>query len=199
MRLRSEQGDLSQRELDAISFRQRELEDATEYHFLQLKNFDGQGVGWISAPSQGSEQAAKLGWPVGDDLPEGHYWFATQKQVPVLRRADTSITRMRYDPNHPPEGPKFVPDDRPAVDIDAMILDAQARYGDQSVIPDTELTSTDAFRSIQALRGSRKITDSRGGDGTVSITTVKVGEREEVVIGGNSSNLSDADHALAKH
>lgn len=199
MRLRSEQGNLSQRELDAIAFRQRELEDATEYHFLQLKNFDGQGVGWISAPSQGSEQAAKLGWPVGDDLPEGHHWFATQEQVPVLRRADTSITRMCYDPNHPPEGPKFVPDDRPAVDIDAMILDAQARYGDQSVIPDTELTSTDAFRSIQALRGSRKITDSRGGDGTVSITTVKIGEREEVVIGGNSSNFSDADHALVKH
>lgn len=199
LRLRSEQGDLSQRELDAIAFRQRELEDATEYHFLQLKNFDGQGVGWISAPSQGSEQAAKLGWPVGDDLPEGHHWFATQEQVPVLRRADTSITRMRYDPNHPPEGPKFVPDDRPVVDIDAMILDAQARYGDQSVIPDTELTSTDAFRSIQALRGSRKITDSRGGDGTVSITTVKIGEREEVVIGVNSSNFSDADHALVKH
>ena len=199
LRLRSEQGDLSQRELDAIAFRQRELEDATEYHFLQLKNFDGQGVGWISAPSQGSEQAAKLGWPVGDDLPEGHHWFATQEQVPVLRRADTSITRMRYDPNHPPEGPKFVPDDRPVVDIDAMILDAQARYGDQSVVADTELTSTDAFSSIQTLRGSRRITDSRGGDGTVSITTVKVGDSEEVVIGVNSTNFSEADHALVKH
>lgn len=90
-------GKLTKNELNQIQTRLKELADATNAEAARLSDFATKGRGWIASPKSGKQQAEKLGWPVGDDVPAGYTWVAGRNK-PHLRKKDPRIPNMSYNP-----------------------------------------------------------------------------------------------------